>query len=59
MPFYVFRISAQKGLENLGEELKYRSAINRLGTLRTAHPVEDGTRYPGYSFNPWERAKGC
>ena len=45
MPFFIFKISAEHDLEYLAEEEKYRTAREKVRSLRSAHTADDGTTY--------------
>jgi hypothetical protein len=45
MPFYIFKIFPENGLEYIDEEEKYRAARDSLRTLRREAMSDDNTSY--------------
>ena len=45
MPFYIFKISPSEVFEYIDAEEKYRAARDRVRTLRSAAPEDDGHTY--------------
>jgi hypothetical protein len=45
MPFYIFKVNADKTTEYLDEAEKYRDARDKVRTLRIQHTATDGITY--------------